>query len=201
MVDAIRREFEKCREKWGSDEPAALETLERIFSGAIPDLAPRQQSPFPPEAIDPELITLDDPQEEISTQGELRAHALYFPGEMEIRRVMESAAATIDTLEERLRYEREAKDGAYLERNRLVALLSKIFPAGIRKTAIEGWDPAWHNCVFIDLPTGQASWHFHDSHAFLFTHLGPYEGAWDGHATEEKYARIARYGAAQGVEP
>ncbi len=82
-------------------------------------------------------------------------------------------------------------DQAYNERNRLVACLASHYPAGIKKTAIEGWDPAWHNCVYIDLPTGQASWHYHDREADLFAHLPPYKGEWDGHTTDEKYQRIA----------
>jgi len=85
-----------------------------------------------------------------------------------------------------------ARDSAYTERNRLVAFLASIYPSGVKKTAIPGWDEAWHGCVYIDLPVGQASWHFHDSEAHLFAHLPPYEGEWDGHTTEEKYERIAR---------
>lgn len=87
----------------------------------------------------------------------------------------------------------DQKDGAYLERNRLVSLLSKVFPSGKKKTAIEGWSEDWHGCVYIDLPTGQASWHYHDSQAWLFDHLPEYQGTWDGHTTEEKYERIAAY--------
>jgi hypothetical protein len=89
-------------------------------------------------------------------------------------------------------------DGAYNERNRLVAALSKLFPSGLKRTAIEGWDPAWHGCVFIDTPAGQLSWHFHDREAPLFAHLGPYAGEWDGHTTAEKYARLERLGAQEG---
>jgi hypothetical protein len=81
-------------------------------------------------------------------------------------------------------------DAAYLERNKLVALLARVFPSGIKKTAIEGWDPSWHNCVYIDLPSGQASWHYHDREAHLFEGLPAYRGEWDGHSTEEKYARV-----------
>lgn len=82
------------------------------------------------------------------------------------------------------------KDAAYLERNQLVALLSKLFPSGTKRTAIEGWSEDWHGCVYIDLPTGQASWHYHDSQAHLFAHLPAYSGEWDGHTTEQKYERI-----------
>ena len=92
------------------------------------------------------------------------------------------------------------KDGAYTERNKLVALLSKLFPSGTKRTAIEGWSEDWHGCVYIDLPTGQASWHYHDSQAHLFAHLPPYAGTWDGHTTEQKYERIAGYAAA-GASP
>lgn len=84
-----------------------------------------------------------------------------------------------------------ALDEAYYERNQLVALLARLFPSGLRKTDIEGWDAAWHNCVFIDLPTGQVSWHFHDREAHLFEGLPPYTKEWDGHSTPEKYLRVA----------
>lgn len=83
------------------------------------------------------------------------------------------------------------KDAAYLERNQVVAALAKAFPSGVARTAIEGWSEDWHGCVYIDLPTGQASWHFHDSHAYLFAGLPQYVGRWDGHTTAEKYERLA----------
>jgi hypothetical protein len=83
------------------------------------------------------------------------------------------------------------KDAAYLERNQVVAALAKVFPSGMARTAIEGWSEDWHGCVYIDLPTGQASWHFHDSQAYLFEGLPAYTKAWDGHTTEQKYGRLA----------
>jgi len=83
------------------------------------------------------------------------------------------------------------KDAAYLERNQVVAALAKCFPSGVARTAIEGWSEDWHGCVYIDLPTGQASWHFHDSQAYLFAGLPPYTKPWDGHDTPTKYERLA----------
>lgn len=88
------------------------------------------------------------------------------------------------------------KDGAYLERNRCVALIARMalasgWRAGIARTAIEGWSADWHGCVYVDLPTGQVSWHYHDSQAHLFADLPAYTGAWDGHDTPEKYRRVA----------
>ena len=85
---------------------------------------------------------------------------------------------------------REAKDQAYLERNHLVALLAGMFPSGLKRTDIPGWDAEWHGAVYIDFPWGQASWHYHDSQAHLFAHLPPYPGEWGGHTTDHKYAAI-----------
>ncbi|MGI9297788.1 MAG: hypothetical protein ACR2QC_07810 [Gammaproteobacteria bacterium] len=82
------------------------------------------------------------------------------------------------------------KDEAYHERNKVVAVLARLFPSGVAKTNIEDWSPEWHSCVYIDLPTGQVSWHFHDSQTYLFEGLPAYQGKWDGHTTEEKYNRL-----------
>jgi hypothetical protein len=87
---------------------------------------------------------------------------------------------------------RADKDNAYEERNRVVALLARLFPSGLATTAIEGWSADWHNCVYIDLPFGQVSWHIHDSQMRLFDGLQAYSGKWDGHTTDEKYGRIDR---------
>lgn len=95
------------------------------------------------------------------------------------------------TLVEALADMKARKDAAYLERNQVVAALAKCFPSGVARTAIEGWSEDWHGCVYIDLPTGQVSWHFHDSQAYLFDGLPAYAGQWDGHDTPEKYRRLA----------
>jgi hypothetical protein len=86
-----------------------------------------------------------------------------------------------------------AKNAAYTERNALVAALSKMFPASLeRHPAEEEWEDDWRWIVFIDLPTGQATWHIHDSELPNFAHLPREAGRkWDGHPTAEKYARLA----------
>ncbi len=94
--------------------------------------------------------------------------------------------------------ERENTNNAYKERNQLVALLSTVFPSGKAKTAIDGWDEAWHGCVYIDFPWGQASWHYHTDDEWMFEHLPPYTKQWDGHTTEAKYAAIAKSIRARG---
>lgn len=87
-----------------------------------------------------------------------------------------------------------AKDAAYRERNCLVAALSKLLPAYMARHPDEDkeWEDDWRWIVFIESPRGQLSWHIHDSELPLFEHLEQVDdGQWDGHTTEEKYARLA----------
>lgn len=87
---------------------------------------------------------------------------------------------------------RKRKDAAYLERNEVVALLATLYPSGIARTAIDGWDAEWHNCVYIELPfAGQVSWHYHDDQRYLFAGLPQYRLDWDGHDTPTKYRRVS----------
>src|SRR6266853_268553 len=86
--------------------------------------------------------------------------------------------------------ETEEKNEAYRQRNHLVAALARLFPSGITRTDIPDWDPEWHGCCFIDLPTGQISYHYHDSQAFLFEDLPLYEKPWDGHNKETVHRRL-----------
>jgi hypothetical protein len=88
---------------------------------------------------------------------------------------------------------RSAKDNAYTERNHLVCYLSKIFPSYLERhpEADKEWKDDWRWIVFLYLPTGQATWHIHDSHLSMFDHLKRNQGkVWDGHTTEEKYERM-----------
>ena len=88
-------------------------------------------------------------------------------------------------------------NSVYRERNRLVALLSAMFPASIEEAELqegEKYNPEWANVVIIDLPTGQASWYIPliDLAILRFSHLPDRRGRrkWDGHTTEEKHERI-----------
>lgn len=100
-------------------------------------------------------------------------------------------------------------DIAYRERNRCVALIARMalqlgLRVGVRKHPADdkGWEPDWRTVVFIDLPTGQVSWHFHDSERGLLEGLPPYPERWDGHDTPTKYERVrAAYAKATGGEP
>ena len=74
-------------------------------------------------------------------------------------------------------------NGVYEERDRLVALISSIYPSHLARHEGEDWDDDWRNVVYIETPEGQLSWHISDNEV---------ENDWDGHTTEEKYARIER---------
>jgi hypothetical protein len=79
------------------------------------------------------------------------------------------------------------------ERNRLVALIAKLYPSSLERHADQTWTPPedWRWVAFIDLPTGQATWHLHDSHLSFFSKIPREAGRkWDGHSTEEKYKRL-----------
>lgn len=95
----------------------------------------------------------------------------------------------------------EAKDAAYHERNMCVAALArqalaKGYEVYLARHEGGEWDDDWRNIVFMNLHSGQVSWHIHDSEVELFAFLEWRRFAsWDGHSTEEKYRRLAAWGA------
>ncbi len=101
-------------------------------------------------------------------------------------------------MKERERRLSEEKDGAYKERDQLVAALSKIYPAWLERHPEEDkeWEDEWRWIVFVEIPTqdgrpSQLSWHLRDSELPFFDHLKRLAGnSWDGHTTEEKYERL-----------
>jgi len=96
-----------------------------------------------------------------------------------------------------------AKDQAFRERNRLIALLAHLYPSCLERHPEDDteWEDDWRWIVFIHHPEGQLSWHIHDSELPLFDHVprGIGNVKWDGHTIEEKYARIER--AIRGEQP
>lgn len=110
-----------------------------------------------------------------------------------VQKAAKDAAAALREAREEVEAMRARKDAAYEERNRVVAALAKCYPSGIARTTIEGWSDDWHGCVYILMPTGQVSWHYHDSQAWLFANLRPFPWEWDGHTTEQKYARLLEF--------
>ena len=82
-------------------------------------------------------------------------------------------------------------EAVYTERAHLVAALTKLFPSSIEEHEGEDWDDAWRNVCFIDLPTGQVSWHIALKDLHLFEHVPRGQGRrWDGHDVDEKYRRL-----------
>jgi hypothetical protein len=108
---------------------------------------------------------------------------------------------------ERDKYKKR-KDEAYEERNRLVALVARMTLAhgGVAGVGVHEdtpdveWHPEWRTLVAIDLPTGQASWHLHDSHVHLVRDLPAYTEPWDRHTTEVKYERVAHAYAPPSID-
>jgi hypothetical protein len=88
------------------------------------------------------------------------------------------------------------RDGAYSERDKVIAALTKIFPSHLTRhtdTPGEEWGPAWANVACIHLPTGQVTWHIHISELPWFEHLNGVEihcDGYDGYTTPEKYQRL-----------
>ncbi len=95
-----------------------------------------------------------------------------------------------------------AKNQAYSERNKCVVAMASMAQRLGHTVGIayhdpndEAWDPEWRTILVIELPTGQVTWHLHDSEKELlsqFQELPDHE--WDGHTTEEKYKRLLAYG-------
>lgn len=94
---------------------------------------------------------------------------------------------------------KQQKDKAYEERDRVVAALAKAViklggKAGLKKTPIEGWNPAWFNCVYVEPKGGpQFSWHIHERELPLFQGLPQFTGEWDGHDNPTKYKRLEEW--------
>lgn len=119
-------------------------------------------------------------------------------GDHEVERFVR---VTVDPQAEVLALQKQRND-VYEERDRLVAALSKCFPSWLARhpDTDKAWDDDWRWIVFVQLPTGQATWHIHDRELAWFDHLEVRENSWDGHTTEEKYRRLERLPAreAQG---
>jgi hypothetical protein len=88
-----------------------------------------------------------------------------------------------------------AKNSAYQERDKCVSLIAHMalamgFAVGLARHTGDPWEDDWRNIVFVELPTGQVSWHVHDSEMHMFCDLPRYTKPWDGHSTSEKYHRV-----------
>ena len=140
--------------------------------------------------MDHELVSVE--------RSELREIARRKP--METFDVLVNRVQELEAENERLRGE---KDGAYSERNKLVAALSKLRLSWLERhpDSDTEWEDDWRWIVFVNGPGGQMSWHIHDSELGQFNHLIRHTGnvnSWDGHTVEEKYERLAAIDKAKG---
>lgn len=105
--------------------------------------------------------------------------ALVMQSKMELVRQLKNAHAQIGSV--------------YTERNKVLSLCTAMalglgFYAGIGLD--KDGEPGWQHVVYIELPSGQVSWHVPDTEIYLFSHLGEYVLPYDHHTTEEKYKRV-----------
>lgn len=84
----------------------------------------------------------------------------------------------------------------YAERSAILAALARAAAAVGHDAyfATDPEEPDWP-VLFIELPTGQVSWHFHPDDLALYASDIPWapeqsDEIWDGHGTEEKYRRL-----------
>lgn len=104
-------------------------------------------------------------------------------------RAADNLSRTLAAAQRRAEKAEAERDGAYRERAQLVALLAALYPATLAYN--DPTAPEWA-VVYVDLPTGQASWHVAPADVELFAHVHRDDShEWDGHTTEEKYQRIA----------
>lgn len=77
----------------------------------------------------------------------------------------------------------------YSERSHLLALLSAHYPAHAYMP--DDADPGFTWVVCLHFPWGQASWHIADDDMrMLFSDIKTTDSDYDGHTTEDKYARM-----------
>jgi len=90
------------------------------------------------------------------------------------------------------------QDKVYRERNRLAALCGVMalklgFKAGVKKHQGDDFKKDRENIIYIDLPTGQISYHIKDCELNIFEIFPDYNDEFDGHDFDEKYKRILEY--------
>lgn len=92
----------------------------------------------------------------------------------------------------------------YTERNKCIALSAWL----AKQLGFDTWigidkeqEKEWQNVVYIQLPTGQVSWHISETEMGLLNFLSKDESkSWDGHDSIEKYKRIESLIQGKGEE-
>lgn len=81
-------------------------------------------------------------------------------------------------------------DHAYYDRNQVVEVMAIMASKLENNYGIKRVNDEW-GIVYVDLPTGQVSYHIPLSN--LNAHLPEYQGEWDGHKLDEKRKRMREY--------
>ncbi|MDX3019891.1 hypothetical protein [Streptomyces acidiscabies] len=139
------------------------------------------------DRLRPFVDMVDQSQRTAEIADDVTAHA---------KTLMERRTTTLRERAERAEGER---DGAYRERACLVALLAAMTDGAVTAPATDIDEPGW-TLLYLNLGGRQASWHISPRDHDLFAHVERVGSddprtQWDGHTTEEKYARIAAWTA------
>lgn len=113
---------------------------------------------------------------------------------------LERIGEEVFSLREQVKTKQEIINSVYSERDQCVSALTKLaFQLGwdVGLGTDETAEPGWKHVVYVDLPTGQVSWHIPDKEVSWFSSLPVYTKKWDGHDTVEKYRRLALLGSAE----
>lgn len=81
-------------------------------------------------------------------------------------------------------------DEAYYDRDLLAQALARMALEMGYKAGVRFRDTEWP-IIYVDLPTGQVSWHIKQEE--LLQGLPDYPGEWDNHGLKEKRGRVKEY--------
>jgi hypothetical protein len=189
--DELRQENERLKLQLGAAR-GALDDLARELrqSRAQTDAAERERDVHAQSAVQlGRMYTTARADAEFAERERDEARAI-----VDQCRGLEKAKEAADREVSKLQKE---KNGAYQERDQCVAFMAKMaialgWPAWLAQhdPGDTSWDPEWRTIAFIQAPTGQLSWHVHDSEVFLFDSIPSGGPPWDGHSTSEKYTRM-----------
>ena len=100
----------------------------------------------------------------------------------------EDAKAEVVALKQNIEQMRNdsSKNKAYREVNELASALASLFPSWV---GVDPSEPDWP-VLYVQLPTGQVSWHIGKDDADLIEGIAREGSAWEGHTREDRSARL-----------
>lgn len=109
--------------------------------------------------------------------------------------VYEAMQEELQRLEDRAVEFQNAKNTAYRQRNEAALGMARMamalgMPVGVLEDKTRAGFPY---LLYIDLPTGQVSWHFMAMDRDLLSPFQKYEREWDGHDDDERSRRLISF--------